>query len=75
MSLAAGGGVSEPVVGVLALAVVIALYTFGPRRGGRPAGPGSRLFGVILLSLLAFGGCVGVVWRYFLVGCPMGGCA
>ena len=61
-------------MGVLVLAAVIALYTFGPRRGRRPAGTGSRMFGVLLLTLLAFGACAGAVWRYVGAGCPMGGC-
>jgi len=61
-------------VGVLVLEAVIALYTFGPRCGGRPAGTGSRTFGVLLLTLLAFGACAGAVWRYVGAGCPMGGC-
>jgi hypothetical protein len=59
-------------VGVLVLAAVNALDTFGPGCGGRPAGTGSRTFGVLLLTLPAFGACA--VWRYLGAGCPMEGC-
>ena len=59
-------------MGVLVLEAVIALYTFGPRCGGRPAGTGSCMLGVRLLTLLTLS--AGVVWRYLGAGCPMGGC-
>jgi hypothetical protein len=56
----------NPVVHALVLFGILALFLFGPRRGGRPLSSGERLFGLTLITLLAMAYGLALLWSFVI---------